>query len=287
MPDFSAGDFRYYDLRQRTASDDIALLFPGWQPGNERVALFTPHDDDGALGAGYALLAAQASGAEVYVMVFCNGWAGYSTPAEAATIVEVRAQETLEAYTTLGVQEDHILPMGYADFSVLPYIGWHLDSGKLGTVANVVPTLRRLQVTRLLIPNGYREHIDHEAVHRVGAFDGPQVGDAILAEYGRAKPIRSFMQYAVWADLSPEDALVSGEDSRLRANRALVAPSEAEDTVMQALLAWKSQGQVIEGLMGQRAGRRHGDRWLELYYAFDPRPILDYGPYHKLIDTIG
>ena len=233
------------------------------------------------------MLAALANGAEVYVMVFCDGWAGYSAPAEAAGIVEVRAQETLDAYSVMGINEENVLRMGYADFSVLPYIGWHLDSGKLGTIANIVPTLRRLQVTRLLIPNGYREHVDHEAVHRVGAFDGPQVGDAILAEYGRADPIRSFLQYAVWADLSPEDALVRGEDPHLRANRAVVAGPKPEETVMKAVRAWKSQGQVIEGLVDQRAGRRRGDRWLEVYYSFDPRPLLDYGPYHQLIDTIG
>jgi len=287
MPEITAGDFRYYDLRRRTVSSDIEAFFPNWQPGNERVAIFTPHDYDAALGAGYSMLAAMSNGAEVYVMVFCDGWAGYSTPEEASGIVAVRAQETLNAYRAMGVPEANVLRMGYADFSVLPYIGWHLDSGKLGTIANVVPTLRRLQVTRLLIPNGHREHIDHEAVHRVGAFDGPQVGDAILAEYGKAKPVRSFMQYAVWADLSPEDALVNGEDTQVRANRAIIAEPQVEDTVMQAVLAWKSQGQVIEGLVDQRAGRRHGDKWLEVYYAFDPRPLLDYGPYHRLIETIG
>ncbi|MGI6207472.1 MAG: PIG-L deacetylase family protein, partial [Anaerolineae bacterium] len=243
--------------------------------------------DDGALGAGYLTMAALANGADVFVLVFCDGWAGYSTPEEASTIVEVRARETLEAYSKLGVPPERVLRMGYADFSVLPYIGWHLDSGKLGTIANVVPTLRRLKVTRLLIPNGYREHADHEAVHRVGAYDGPQVGDAILAEYGKADPVRSFLQYAVWADLSPEDALVTGEDVRLRANRAVVATDKVESTVMDALRAWKSQGQVIEGLVDQRAGRKRSDGWLEVYYSFDPRPLLDYGPYHKLLDEIG
>lgn len=287
MGQIGAADFVYYDLRQRGKSESIDLLFPGWRPGDERLAIFTPHDDDGALGAGYLTLAALANGADVYVLVFCDGWAGYSTPAEASTIVERRAKETIEAYTSLGVKEDHILRMGYADFSVLPYIGWNLDSGKKGSTANVVPKLRSLHVTRVVIPNGYREHQDHEAVYRIGAYDGPQVGDAILAEFGRAEPVRSMLQYAVWADLTPEDALVAGQDVRIRANRGIVASDAVEQRVMHALRAWKSQGQVIEGLVGQRAGRRHGNRWLELYIAFDPRPILDYGPYHELIDSIG
>jgi len=287
MVQFTPADFTYYDLRAKTKSDNIDLIFPEWQPGNERVAIFAPHDDDAALGAGYLLLSALANQGEVYVVIFCDGWAGYSKPEDAATIVETRARETIAAYASLGLDEDHIVRMGYGDFSVLPFIGWHLDSGKLGTIAKVVPTLRRLRITRLLIPNGYREHIDHEAVHRVGAFDGPQVGDAILAEYGLVDPIRSFLQYPVWADLSPEEALVMGEDVRIRANRAVVAAEAVEEAIMEAVRAWKSQGQVIEGLVDARAGRKRADGRLELYLAFDPRPILDYSPYHRLLDQIG
>ena len=287
MPDPKPEHFRYYDLRQRAKSADIDLIFPDWQPGDERVAVLSPHDDDAAIGASYLMLAALANGGDVFVMIFCDGWAGYSTPEEAATIVQTRARETVEAYGHLGIDADRVLRMGYADFSLWPYIGWHLDSGKLGTTANVVPALRRLGITRMLIPNGYREHIDHEAAHRIGAFDGPQVGDAILAEFGVAPPVRSFLQYAVWADLSPEDALVTGQDVRIRANRGVVAADAVEETVMAALRAWKSQGQVIEGLVDARGGRKRHDGWLELYLAFDPRPILDYSPYHRMLDDLG
>jgi len=287
MPLFRPEDFRYYDLRRRQGGTSIELLFPGWQAGDERVAIFSPHDDDAALGAGYLLLAALANGAQGFVCIFCDGWAGYSHPEEAGTIVATRAQETRSAYAELGLDEEHIIRLDYGDFSVLPYIGWHLDSGRLGTIARVVPLLRKLRITRLVIPNGYREHIDHEAVHRIGAYDGPQVGDAILAEYGRAEPVRSFLQYAVWADLSPEDALLWGQDVRIRANRAIVAAPAVEEAVMSAVRRWRSQGQVIEGLVAARAGRKRRDGWLELYLAFDPRPILDYAPYHALLDSLG
>ena len=286
MVSVAPGDFRYCDLRRRVVSDDIKVLFPGWRPGDERVAIFSPHDDDGALGAGYALLAAVANGGEVYVMIFCDGWAGYSTPQEASTIVERRAKETLKAYSCLGVPKDKVVRVGYEDFSVLPYLGWHLDSGKLGSTAKMVPELRRLGITRMAIINGYREHIDHEAVHRIGAYDGPQVGDAILSEYGLVPHVRSHLQYAVWADLSPEEALVMGQNTGIRANRAIVGSDRVEQTVMASVRAWESQGKVIEGLVDQRAGRRRKDGWLEVYLAFEPRPILDYAPYHKLLDEI-
>lgn len=44
----------------------VCLLFPGWEAEDEHVAVISPHDDDGLLGAGYAILAALANEAEVY-----------------------------------------------------------------------------------------------------------------------------------------------------------------------------------------------------------------------------
>jgi hypothetical protein len=154
-------------------------------------------------------------------------------------------------------------------------------------MAQTIPALRRLRITRLLVPHGYREHMDHEAVYRIGAYDGPQVGDAVLAEQGLAPSIRSFMQYAVWSDFSPEDALVAGRPSYLRANRAIVGPPELEDQITRSVLCWESQLQIIAGIMAaRRANRIHQGQALELYLAFDPRPTLDYSPYHSLIAQI-
>ena len=137
------------------------------------------------------------------------------------------------------------------------------------------------------MPNGYREHIDHEATYRIGAYDGPQAGDPILAEVGLVPPIRSFAQYAVWADLSPEDALVKGRPDGIRANRAIVAPPTVEERITRSVLYWESQQQIIAGIMAaRRAHRVRNGRAVELYLAFDPRPALDYTPYHNLIAQI-
>ena len=54
--------FVYYDLRKGVCSTGIDLLFPDWEPGNERVAVFGAHDDDPLLGAGYAMAAAIENG---------------------------------------------------------------------------------------------------------------------------------------------------------------------------------------------------------------------------------
>lgn len=280
--------FTYYDLRRRSRSSDIGLLFPGWRAGDERVLILCPHDDDGILGAGYALLAAGSSGAEVHVAVFCDGWAGYSSPEEAATIVATRRRETLAAYREMGLGPGQIHRFDYPDFSVWPWIGWHLPGGQEGTISRVLPALRALRPTRLLVPNGYREHIDHEATYRIGAYDGPQVGDAILAQLGFAEPIRSYLQYAVWGDFDPEGALVDGAPPELRANRAIVARPEIEERIGRAVTGFASQSRVIAGVLAARQRNRvRGEQALELYLAFDPRPPLDYEPYHRLIGEIG
>lgn len=73
---------RYYDLKQQTGSDSIDLLFPGLDPTNEHVVVFSPHDDDAILGAGYLICALQEIGCPVTILIFCDGRAGYSTPAE-------------------------------------------------------------------------------------------------------------------------------------------------------------------------------------------------------------
>lgn len=280
-------DFTYYDLRGRVRSPSVHLLFPDWQEGRERVMILCPHDDDGLLGAGYAILAALASGAQVHVAIFCDGWAGYSTPQAAATIVARRREETIAAYGLLGIPEDHILRFDYPDFSLWPWLGWHLPSGREGTMAHVLPRMRELNPTRLLVPNGYREHMDHEAAFRVGTYDGPQVGDAILAEYGLVEPVRSYLQYAVWGDFSPQDALVAGAPIELRANRAIVARPHVEDLIGLAVERFESQEQVIASIVeARRRNRVREGRAVELYLAFDPRPPLDYGPYHTLIAQI-
>ncbi len=276
----------YYDLRAGVRGDHISLLFPGWQPGEERVAILSPHDDDAVLGAGYLALAAAQAGGQVWVLICCDGRGGYSRVEEKETIIAVRRQETLAAYGLLDIPAERVVRYNFPDFGLFPRIGWNLPGGGEGTFAQNLRALRRIGVTRLLVPNGYREHLDHTAAYLVGAFDGPQVGDPTLADWGLAPPVRNTLIYSVWADFSPEDALVAGASTSLRANRALVAPAEMEERLAASLRAFRSQLEIIDGLLGARRGRFFDGGVVELYQAFDPRPSLDYRPYHARIREI-
>jgi len=278
--------FCYYDLRGGRGSHDIDVLFPDWSPGDERVLVLSPHDDDALLGAGYAIAAVQENGGVAHIAICCDGSAGYSRVEDRETIVEKRRQESLAAYGALGVPSDRVHYLGYPDFSLVGYLGWKLPSGRLGTLQPFVTLLRRIRVTRLMIPNGYREHLDHEAAYNLGRYDGIQAGDPVGVDWGRPSAVRSVLQYAVWADLSPEDALVAGAPTDIRANRALVAPYALEERIAEALAAWQSQQQIIAGLLKQRRERDSGDGMVELYLAMDPRPKLDYGPYVALLNRL-
>ena len=279
-------DFRYYDLASETASQRIDTLFPEWSVGNETVAVFSPHDDDAILGVGHLIQAILAAGGVPYIFLYCKGDAGYSTAKEKDNIVRIRLEESKAAYQALGVDESHIVRFNYPDFSVRQHMGRVLTSGDDGTFSQTIRALRRIRVTRLVIPNTYREHADHEAVGDIGLFDGPQVGDKILADWGEPSAISTFLQYTVWADFGPEDALISGRNLQIRANRALTAPAEAEEVVAAALDEFNSQRQIIQDLLDARKARRYGTRYLELYKAIDPRPRLEFRPYIELLASI-
>jgi hypothetical protein len=276
----------YYDLARHLASRNIDLLFPNWRAGDERVLVLSPHDDDALLGAGYAMHACQAEGAEVYVCILCDGRAGYSLVEERDNIVQVRVQESLRAYAAVGLDAQHVVHLGYPDFSLRSFVGLQLDSGREGVMRTLVTLMRRARITRLLIPNGYREHSDHQAGHDVGRYDGVQAGDPVAVDWGTPSPLKSTLEYAVWGDFAPEDALVHRRDPRIRANRAIVVEESVEQAIASALAEWHSQQQIIAGLLQARRQRECAGGLLELYIAFDPRPVLDYGPYAALVGSM-
>ncbi len=282
-------DFRYYDLQTRQFSNHIDLLFPGWESSAEMVVILAPHDDDGILGPGYLIRAVLANEGRVAVIIFHDGSAGYSDPAIKDSIVQQRQEETIQAFTQLGVESSMVYRLEYPDFSGIHHLGWQLPAGILGAFRPLITRLRALRTTRLVFANDFREHIDHTAVALAGFFDGPQVGDPVVVDWGSPSEIKTFLQYSVWAQFNPLDAQLTGRDLRVRANWAIVVPEATELLLQQALRCWASQQVIIEGILANRRERLlPGDpaRYMELFLAVDPRPKLDYGPYKRLIGDI-
>lgn len=279
-------EYQYLDVRTETFGG-IDTLFPGWVPGDERICVYSPHDDDALIGAGYAIRAALDAGGEAYLVIVCSGDCGYSTPEEKAGVVVVRHKESVNAYRAFGVPEENILFLNYPDFSALSYVGRNIAPNREGHFREALTMLRQKRITRILAPNHYHEHIDHLAASLMAQFDAPQAGDMHSVDWADPYTVRSTAQYSVWAELDPEDALVAGRDPGLRADTVLIASQEVEDAVGAGLRQYVSQTEIIADLVEQRKARRLPDgRFIEVYRRFDPRPKLDFGPYKRLIGKL-
>ncbi len=274
----------YYDLWQNRRSQDPAILFPKWSK-QESLAVLSPHDDDALLGAGFAILAAHALRIPVSVIIVCDGCAGYSHPGQKSNIVQVRRLETLEAYSGIGLLPENIHRFDVPDFSSGARICWRLPGNEQGIIVDLIRILRERRVTRFFIPNGHREHLDHEAVNDLGRYASSQTGDPILVDVAAPFAVRSVHVYSVWGDFPP--ASTANAQPRPGANKAIVVPESWEVKIRDSIRAFCSQGSIIEDLMAGRENRRCHLGFLELYLDLDPRPELDYRPYVEAIRRIG
>lgn len=275
----------YYDFDRKKKTENIELLFPDWQQDQEKIVVFSPHDDDALLGTGYILTEAQRKGAEVYIFIFCDGSCGYSRPEQKGEIVNIRKKETVKAYKEIGIEEDHIIRFEFPDFSAYSRMGWKLPDGSKGNLEKTIKELRKIGATRVLIPNGYREHFDHKAVHLMGKFDVPQAGDPVAVDWGEPARIKSMLIYSVWADFSPVDALKKGRQVKLRANCGIKVEEKVESRIIEAVKEYESQSAIIGNLIEARKNKKIKDGYLEVYQKFDPRPELDYQPYIDFINS--
>lgn len=273
----------YYNLDTQKRSADINLLFPNWQNENECLVVYSPHDDDALLGAAYAIRAAIENGASVNIFIFCNGCAGYSDISLKDRIISIRESETLRAYRAIGIPSENIVYFDIPDFSANTMLGWKLGHG-VGAFEMCIKELRSLRATRVLVPNAYREHLDHEAVYNMGAYDAPQAGDAILADWGKPTGIKSVLCYSVWSDFSPEDAMVKGRSTALRANCGIECSDETEAMVRKGIFEYRTQAKIIDSMVQDRENRRTDAGYAEMYVAFDPRPKMNYAPYIKMMN---
>jgi LmbE family N-acetylglucosaminyl deacetylase len=265
----------FVDFPALTRGQSLDLIFPGWAEG-ERVAFYSPHDDDAALGAGYLIQAVLAQGGRPFVLVFCRGDAGYSTAGDKPAIVALRRKESLRAYAELGVPAADILHLDAPDFGLMPFVG-RGGSGKQALFDRLLAFLRKEKISRLAFTSGNHEHWDHTAVFYEGVYTSPQAGDPILADLGDPSPIRSYLAYSVWGDFEPDRV---GAARGLRADKGILAEAGDEEKVSRALRAFRSQARIMEQTVAARRDRRRTDEgYLELYRSVRIRASIDYRPY--------
>ena len=270
----------YVDFANLKRSGRIQLLFPGWKKG-ERVAFFSPHDDDALLGAGHLIQATVRSGGVPSVFVFCRGDAGYSTPAEKKGIVQRRKIEAVSAYGRLGVKRQDIRFFDIPDFSLMSQLDRRPPWGK-GVFDKIISTLRQGQISRIVFSSGYLEHWDHTAVFYAGVYTSPQAQDPILADLGMPFPAKTYLAYSVWGDFEPA---TEGRD--VRADLGILAPEENEKRVIDAIKEFSSQARIIKNIVAHRKKRKTQGGYLELYKSIKLRQPIDYSPYFELLGKMG
>jgi LmbE family N-acetylglucosaminyl deacetylase len=270
----------FIDFTQLQKRDRINVLFPGWKKG-ERVAFLSPHDDDAILGAGHLILATLRSEGCPYVLIFCRGDAGYSTPAEKKGIVQRRKREAVRAYGRLDVKEQNIRFFDIPDFSLMAHLDRQPPWGK-GVFDKIISLLRRERITRAIFSSGYLEHWDHTAVFYAGIYAASQAQDPILIDLGRPHSIRTYLSYSVWGDFEPAPA-----GQKTRADLGILASHDDEKRVMESIKEFSSQARIIKDIVAHRKKRKTRGGYLELYKNINLRQPTDYSPYLSLLKKMG
>jgi LmbE family N-acetylglucosaminyl deacetylase len=269
----------FVDFTKLLKRGRVNLLFPGWKKG-ERVAFFSPHDDDAILGAGYLILATLSSGGVPAVIVFCRGDAGYSTPAEKKGIVLRRKKEAVRAYGTLGVLKEDIHFFNVPDFSLISNLDRRPPWGK-GVFDKIISAIRRERISRIVFSSGYLEHWDHTAVFKAGIYTSPQAQDPILVDLGEPCPIKTYLAYSVWGDFEP-----APPGQATRADLGILAAQEDEERVIEAIGEFSSQARIIKNIVAHRKKRKTQGGYLELYKSIKLRQPIDYSPYFDLLNKM-
>jgi LmbE family N-acetylglucosaminyl deacetylase len=266
----------FIDFAKPEKCERINLLFPGWRKG-ERVAFYSPHDDDALLGAGYLILAVMRAGGIPFIFVFCRGDAGYSTPAEKKGIVQRREREATSAYGLLGVKKQGIRFFGIPDFSLMAHLDRRPPWGR-GLFDKIVSAIRRESISRIVFSSAYLEHWDHTAVFYAGIYASSQAQDPILAESGKPQLIQTYLAYSVWSDFEPAQA-----SQKTRADLGIVAKDREEKLVIEAIKEFSSQARIIKDIVAHRRDRKTSAGYLELYKSYELRKPIDYAPYFDLL----
>jgi LmbE family N-acetylglucosaminyl deacetylase len=269
----------YVDFANLKKSVRINLLFPAWKRG-ERVAFFSPHDDDALLGAGHLILGTARSAGVPSVLVFCQGDAGYSTLVEKKGIVQRRKEEAVRAYGTLGVRKENIRFFNIPDFSLMVHLDRCPPWGE-GVFDRIISLLRQERISRLVFSSGHLEHWDHTAVFYTGIYTSPQAQDPILADLGEPFTARTYLTYSVWGDFEP-----APERQAVRADLGILAANEDEKLVIEAIKEFSSQARIIKSLVDHRKKRKTQGGYLELYKSIRLRQSIDYSPYFNLLSKM-
>ena len=122
-----------------------------------RALVPAPHPDDETLACGATILRKTDAGTEVMVVVASDGEGGGVTEEVAVDGLDhPRRAECLEACHRLGVDEQHVRFLGFADTKLARH-----EPELAAAIAEIVTEFRPLEI---FVPSGIDQHIDHRAL---------------------------------------------------------------------------------------------------------------------------
>jgi LmbE family N-acetylglucosaminyl deacetylase len=232
-------------------SNSFADAFSAWKPEKESFVFFAPHDDDAVIGLGLLIAEARRQDIPVRIVVVTDGQNGYTSLHDKPTIIERRAQETIESYTALGVPSSDIIFLNFPDGGLQNYYGRRKataedpadDHGFTGLENHFVKELRRrvaingepVVPTRIFAPSAADYHQDHVAVAREIPISIFHALGGIWPECGEKIDVAPMLYWhCVYCKL-PDN-----KEPNLR----IIGSQAALQAKIQAVEAFNSQGQI-------------------------------------------
>ena len=165
----------FFDRRKESrliSSANPGDIFPNWKGEEERWLFLSPHDDDIICGCGLTFIAALHCGIKTFAGVVTNGKMGYCTNEERETIADVRRDECVNSFTTLGLPKENLYFLGHDDGSLNLQAGRRFATGAVGegpaiaggagVTNSLVWLLRQTRPNRLFVPTITDLHPDHK-----------------------------------------------------------------------------------------------------------------------------
>jgi LmbE family N-acetylglucosaminyl deacetylase len=193
----------------------------GAKTGQERFLFVNPHDDDACVGAGLTIALACDEGFEVHVVIVTDGQGGYCRIEDKPRIIEIRRRETLAAYAMLGVSQERLHFLGFADGSLGQYIGRRPAAsgdpaleGYTGLENSLTHLLRTLKPQRVFTPAGTDFHPDHQAVYKEILISLFHASGEIWPELGAPCALPEVYEYPTYVTMDhPPDLMIEADEA--------------------------------------------------------------------------
>ncbi len=226
---------------ERRVGPHLADVSRHWQGDKERFLFVSPHDDDAVLGCGLLLQLARRERVAVHIVTVTDGSMGYCSLEEKNTIAEIRRNESLECYRTLGVPKKNVTWLGYPDCRLNSFRGRTPTdtsdppaiAGFVGLQNSLTHCLRQIRPTQCFVPTCNDLHPDHRFVYDEFMISLFHASGNIWPELGEPLTRVPYVStYAVYCDFLSPPTL------RMR------TPTSYLENKLRAIAAFRSQRQI-------------------------------------------